>query len=81
VVQQSFTPIIIEVADAATKEVQVADVLVGVFSFTGVIIVVAVVAAVLFAASMVGLRRLRPGNSVNGDGSSQTRLDLHNSAP
>jgi hypothetical protein len=73
VVQQPITPIIIEVAEAATEEISVSDVLVGVFSFTGVMIVVAVVAAVLFAVALIALRRLRPAN---GDDSSQTRLGL-----
>jgi hypothetical protein len=81
VVQQPITPIIIEVAEAATEEISVSDVLVGVFSFTGVMIVVAVVAAALFAFALIALRRLRPGNPLNGDVSSQTRLGLHIQAP
>ena len=50
--QDSATPVIIELGEAAaaaTEEITVADVLVGAFSFTGVIIVVAVMLALAFA--------------------------------
>ena len=74
---QPITPLIVELTEPATEEITVADVLVGAFSFTGVLIVVAVVLAVLFAGSLIGLRRLRPANSVNGDNTGGTSLGLH----
>ena len=74
---QPITPLIVELTEPATEEITVADVLVGAFSFTGVLIVVTVVLAVLFAGSLIGLRRLRPANPVNGDNAGGTSLGLH----
>ncbi len=75
--QQPVTPLIVELTAPATEEITVADVLVGALSFTGVIVLVALVLALLFAGSLVALRRLRPANSLNGDSASQTSLGLH----
>ena len=75
--QPPITPLIVELTEPATEEITVADVLVGAFSFTGVLIVVAVVLAVLFAGSLIGLRRLRPANSGNGGNAGGTSLGLH----
>ena len=76
-VQQPVTPLIVELTEPATEEITVADVLVGAFSFTGVLILIAVALAVLFAGGLIGLRRLRPANSLNGDNAGQTSLGLH----
>ncbi len=73
--QQPVTPLIVELTEPATEEITVADILIGAFSFTGVIVLVALVLALLFAGSLIALRRLRPANSPNGDGA--TSLDLH----
>lgn len=75
--QQPLTPLIVELAEPATEEITVADVVIGAFSFTGVLLLVAVVLAVLFAGSLIGLRRLRPTNPLNGDSANQTSLGLH----
>ena len=75
--QQPVTPLIVDLTAPATEEITVADVLVGALSFTGVIVLVALVLALLFAGSLVTLRRLRPANSLNGDSASQTSLGLH----
>lgn len=75
--QSPVTPLIIELTEPATEEITVGDVLVGVFSFTGAIVVVAIVLAVAFAGALIGLRRARPDNPLNGDDSTGTRLGLH----
>ena len=75
--QQPVTPLIVELTEPATEEITVADVLVGALSFTAVLVLVALMLALLFAGSLVALRRLRPTNSLNGDSASQTSLGLH----
>ena len=75
--QQPITPLIVELAEPATEEITVSDVLAGAFSFTGGLIVVTLVLAVLFAGALIGLRRLRPSNPLNGDESTRTRLGLN----
>ena len=75
--QQPITPLIIELSDPVTEEISVADVLVGVLSFTGWMVLVAVVLALLFASALIGLRRLSPSNPINGDKTSRTSLNLH----
>ena len=75
--QEPLTPVIIELAEPATEEITVADILIGAFSFTGALLLVAVVLAVLFAGGLIGLRRLRPANGVNGETAGQTTLGLH----
>ena len=79
--QDPASPVIIDVGEAAaaaaTEEITAADVLVGAFSFTGVIIVVAIVLAVVFAGGLIWLRKLNPTNSLNGEETEPTRLGLH----
>ena len=75
--QEPLTPVIIELAEPATEEITVADILIGAFSFTGVLLLVAVALAVVFAGGLIGLRRLRPANAINGETANQTSLGLH----
>ncbi len=75
--QQPLTPVIIELAEPATEEITVADILIGAFSFAGVLLVVAAALALLVAGGLIGLRRLRPENSFNGAGANRTGLGLH----
>lgn len=75
--QEPLTPLIVELAEPATEQIGVGDVLVGALTFTGVIAIVAVVLAILFAGALIGLRRLRPSNPLNGADSSMTSLGLH----
>ena len=75
--QEPLTPVIIELAEPATEEITVADILIGAFSFTGVLLLVAAGLAVLFAGGLIGLRRLRPANALNGETASRTSLGLH----
>ena len=75
--QEPLTPVIIELAEPATEEITVADILIGAFSFTGALLLVAVALAVLFAGGLIGLRRLRPANAINGETANQTSLGLH----
>ena len=75
--QEPLTPVIIELAEPATEEITVADILIGAFSFTGALLLVAVILAVLFAGGLIGIRRLRPANAINGEAAGQTTLGLH----
>jgi len=75
--QQPLTPLIIELAEPATEEITVADVLVGALNFSGLIVLGAVLVALLLAGALIWLRRLSPSNPLNGDETSRTRLDLH----
>ena len=75
--QEPITPVIIELAEPATEEITVADILIGALSFTGILLLVAVALAVLFAGGLIGLRRLRPTNAFNGETANQTSLGLH----
>ena len=67
----------IELADAATEEITVTDVLAGALSLAGLMVLVAVVLAVLFAGALIGLRRLGPSNPLGGNETKLTSLDLH----
>ena len=75
--QEPLTPVIIELAEPATEQITVADILIGAFSFTGALLLVAVVLAVLFACGLIGLRRLRSANAIDGETTGQTTLGLH----
>ena len=74
--QEPLTPIFIEVADPATAEITVSDVLIGAFSFTGVLAVIAMVLAALFAWTLIGLRGKRLSRTTNDATSAAVRLDL-----
>ena len=74
---QPLTPVIIELADPVTEEISVSDVLLGALNFSGVIALVAVLLALLLAGALIGLRRVSPSNSLNGDETNRTRMNLH----
>ena len=74
---QPLTPVIVELADPVTEEISVSDVLLGVLHFSGVIALVAVLLALLLAGALIGLRRFSPSNSLNGEETNRTRMDLH----
>ncbi len=75
--QEPITPLIIELAEPATEEITVADILIGAFSFAGVLLLVAAGLAVMVAGGLIGLRRLRPANALNGETAGRTSLGLH----
>ena len=76
--QEPITPVIIELAEPATEEITVADILIGALSFTGVLVLIAAALAVLFAGGLIGLRRLRPENPLNGERANRrTTLNLN----
>jgi len=74
---QPITPLIVELSEPATEEISVGDLLGGVFSFAGWMIVVAIVLAVLFAAGLIWLRNSHPSNPLSGGETDQTKLGLH----
>ena len=75
--QEPIVPIFVEVAEPATAEITVSDVLTGAFSFTRAIAVVALVLAVLFASTLIGLRRKRLSNSPSDSTADVVRLGLN----
>jgi len=77
VVQQPITPLLVQIAEPATEEISVADVLLGVLGLTGWMLFGAVVLALVFAGVLIGLRRFSPLNPLNGDETNPTRLGLH----
>jgi hypothetical protein len=78
-VQDPTTPVIIDVGQAAgtaTEQVTVGDVLVGAFSFAGVIIVATVLLTMIFAGGVIWLRHRRRTASSTGEDTEATRLGL-----
>ena len=75
--QESITPLIIELTEPATEQISVTDVLMGAVSFAGVLILVGVALAVVFAGTLIALRRRRSRNSPADDDMPGTRLGLH----
>ena len=75
--QEPIVPIFVEVAEPAPAEITVSAVLTGAFSFTGAIAVVALVLAVLFASTLIGLRRKRLSNSPSDSTAAVVRLGLN----
>ena len=75
--QESLLPIFIDVADPATAEITVSDVLIGAFSFTGVLAVIAMVLGGLFAWTLIGFRRAQLSKSTDGTTSTAVRLGLN----
>ena len=75
--QQPITPLIVEIAEPATEEISVGDLLVGVLGLTGWMLLGAVALALVFAGALIGLRRFSPSNPLNGDETNRTRLGLH----
>ena len=74
------TPLIIELAELAdpvTEQISAADVLVGALNVSGLILLGTVVLALLVAGALIGLRRLSPSNSLNGDETNRSRLNLN----
>ena len=73
-------PLIIELAELAdpvTEEISAGDVLVGALNVSGLILLGTVVLALLVAGALIGLRHLSPSNSLNGDETNRSRLNLN----
>ena len=75
--QEPITPFFVELTESATEQISVTDVLMGAVSFAGVLILVAIALAVVFAGTLITLRRRRNRNSRAGDDMPGTRLGLH----
>lgn len=75
--QPPLTPLIIELVEPVTEEISVADVLVGALSLAGWVILGAVLLALVFAGTLIVLRRHSRSDPLSGDDSSATRLNLH----
>ena len=75
--QEPITPLIIELTEPATEQISVGDVLMGAVSFAGVFILVGVALAVVFAGTLIALRRRRARHSRADGDMPGTRLGLH----
>ena len=75
--QEPITPFFVELTESATEQISVTDVLMGAASFAGVLILVAIALAVVFAGTLITLRRRRNRNSRADDDMPGTRLGLH----
>ena len=71
-----MTPFVVELVDAPTRETTVVDVLVQALGVAGGIMVVALLAGLLAGGLLIGIRILRPYNSLNGAASERIRLHL-----
>ena len=76
-VQEPLTPLIVELTEPATAQITVSDVLMGAANFAGVLILIGVALAVVFAGALITLRRRRSETSRAGDDTPGTRLGLH----
>ena len=56
---QTGTPIIVHVVEEPVKSTTVADVIVGAFGLTGVLVLIALVSGGLLGALLIGIKRLR----------------------
>ena len=75
--QEPITPFFVELTESASEQISVTDVLMGAASFAGVLILVAIALAVVFAGTLITLRRRRNRNSRADDDMPGTRLGLH----
>ena len=66
---QPITPIIVQLSDAPTRETTVADVLLQAVGLTGAFIITAAVAGLIIGGILIWFKKLRPDNSINGQGS------------
>ena len=77
VAQEPITPLIIELTESATEQITVSDVLMGAASFAGVLMLVGVALALVFAGALIALRRRRSETSQAGDDTPGSGLGLH----
>ena len=78
--QPPVTPLIVELTEpveTVTTEITVGDVLMGALTFSGWIVLGAILLALLFAGLLIWLRRRRPSDSLSGVDAPGVRLDLH----
>ncbi|MDP6580189.1 MAG: hypothetical protein QF681_05995 [Vicinamibacterales bacterium] len=74
--RQPATPLILELAEPATEQIGVGDVLVGALSFAGLMAIAAVVLAVLFAGVLIALRRVRRSDPLDPNDTNSMGLHL-----
>jgi len=77
VAQEPITPLIVELTESATEQITVSDVLMGAASFAGVLMLVGVALALVFAGALITLRRRRSETSRAGDDTPGSGLGLH----
>jgi len=72
---EPVTPFVYEVVDPTTPSTTAVDYLLGAFAVVGTVAVAAIVLGLLFAGTLIAIRRSR-GTALTGAGSASTRLGL-----
>jgi hypothetical protein len=67
---------IVQVAEQPTREISVADILLGSVGFVGLALLAAAVVGLVAGAFLILIKKLRPGNSLNGQDADETSLHL-----
>lgn len=73
---QPISPAIIRVLEQPTREMTAADVFIQVIVLTGAFLLLALLTGLLVGGLLIAIRRLRPDNAFNGEGSQRLRLGL-----
>lgn len=68
---------IVQVVEQPTREISVADVLVGSVGFVGLALLAAAIVGLVAGAMLILFQRLRPGNSLNGQDADGSALHLN----
>jgi hypothetical protein len=79
--QQPLTPVIIKAVGAPTEEVSVVNILVGGLGLTGLFVLGAALLGFVIGALLIGYKRLRPSNSLNGQTGASRGLNLDSFPP
>lgn len=72
---EPVTPFVYEVVEPTTPPTTAIDYLLGAFAVVGTVAAVAIVLGLIFAGTLIAIRRAR-GTALTGAGSASTRLDL-----
>ncbi len=72
---EPVTPFVYEVVEPTTPSTTAIDYLLGAFAVVGTVAAVAIVLGLIFAGTLIAVRRAR-GTALTGAGSASTRLDL-----
>ncbi len=68
---------IVQVVEQPSREISVADILLGSVGFVGLTLVAAAIVGLLAGAVLIFFKRLRPDNHLNGQDAADTALRLN----
>lgn len=68
---------IVQVVEQPSREISVADILLGSVGFVGLALLAAAVVGLVAGAALILLQRLRPSNPLNGQDADETALHLN----